>query len=430
MEINLNNQQNSKKAHYGLKLGLILLLSLILLIPRFLIQNLVDERQYTETSAAQEVFDKWSGEQRFIGPMIFLPRAEKNGTDLYLLPENHDVKCNVNTKTLKRGLFDFTVYESVVELTGTFTLPNETNVATLKEHACHKAELLIGIQDLKGLTDNPKAVFDGATHTLSQSNKKLGNGNVLSININMEKILEGGKVDFTITIPIKGSERISFIPVGRTSTAKITSNCSTPSFDGNYLPTHRNVTDKGFEADWKILAINRSFPQVVNGAFSWEDLSGSEFGVTLKVPVEQYQQTTRTIKYAFLIILLTFAVVFFVEIRKQTPIHPVQYLLIGIALILFYTLLLSFSEHLTFGLSYAIAAVMTIGLITIYMGALLKDKRTALTIGALLLALYIFIYVLLQLESYALLIGSIGLFIILGIAMYASQKIDWYKKRD
>ncbi len=154
------------------------------------------------------------------------------------------------------------------------------------------------------------------------------------------------------------------------------------------------------------------------------------FGVTLKVPVEQYQQTTRTIKYAFLIILLTFAVVFFVEIRKQTPIHPVQYLLIGIALILFYTLLLSFSEHLTFGLSYAIAAVMTIGLITIYMGALLKDKRTALTIGTLLLALYIFIYVLLQLESYALLIGSIGLFIILGIAMYASQKIDWYKKRD
>jgi inner membrane protein len=142
----------------------------------------------------------------------------------------------------------------------------------------------------------------------------------------------------------------------------------------------------------------------------------------------QYQQTTRSIKYAYLIILLTFAVVFFVEIRRQTPVHPVQYALVGIALMLFYTLLLSFSEHLTFLLSYLIASAMTITLITVFMRALLHNNRAALIIGGLLLMLYTFIYIIMQLESYALLVGSLGIFVILAVAMYASHKINWYQK--
>ena len=156
----------------------------------------------------------------------------------------------------------------------------------------------------------------------------------------------------------------------------------------------------------------------------------STFGVELKVPVEQYQQTDRAVKYAFLIILLTFAAVFFVEMQKAKPIHPVQYLLIGIALIVFYTLLLSFSEHMSFVLSYLIASIMTIGMIVVFMASVTKERKTALGIGLLLTVLYTFIYVLLQLESYALLVGSVGIFIILGIAMFATQKIEWYKKKD
>ena len=191
------------------------------------------------------------------------------------------------------------------------------------------------------------------------------------------------------------------------------------------------MNDNGFQASWKVLAINRDYPQFFSrNSDNHRQLSSSTFGVNLKVPVEQYQQTDRAIKYAFLIILLTFAAVFFVEMRKSTPIHPVQYLLIGIALIIFYTLLLSFSEHINFGLSYLIASVMTIGMIVVFMASIAKDKKTALGIGLLLTVLYAFVYVLLQLESYALLVGSVGLFIILGIAMFATQKIDWYKKKD
>ena len=238
--------------------------------------------------------------------------------------------------------------------------------------------------------------------------------------------MEGGKVAFRLTVPIKGSDYLYFLPMGRTTSLHLSSDCTTPSFTGRYLPSQREVTKEGFTADWKVLALNRDFAQVLNS--NSELKNAQSFGVDLKVPVMQYQQTTRSIKYAYLIILLTFAVVFFVEIRRQTPVHPVQYALVGIALMLFYTLLLSFSEHLTFLLSYLIASAMTITLITVFMRALLHNNRAALIIGGLLLMLYTFIYIIMQLESYALLVGSLGIFVILAVAMYASHKINWYQK--
>jgi inner membrane protein len=231
---------------------------------------------------------------------------------------------------------------------------------------------------------------------------------------------------------MKGSNKLMFLPVGSTTTVALRSNCATPSFQGNFLPETRQVSDSGFSASWKVLALNRDFAQSVtrwgcgNNAHS-VDMSENEFGVMMKVPVLQYQQTTRCIKYAYLFIFLTFATVFFVEYRRQTPIHPVQYLLIGVALLVFYTLLLSFSEHIPFSWSYLIATLMTITLITVYLAGILKIRKTALMVGGLLLLLYLFIYVLLQLETYALLFGSLGIFVILAVLMYASQKVRWYK---
>ena len=153
---------------------------------------------------------------------------------------------------------------------------------------------------------------------------------------------------------------------------------------------------------------------------------GEMFGVEMRLPVEQYQQNERSIKYAFLIIVLTFATVFFVEVRTGVRIHPVQYLLVGVALLLYYTLLLSFSEHVVFWGAYLIASVMTITLITIFMAAILKVKKPALLVGGLLTVLYGFIYILMQMETYALLAGSIGLFIILAVAMFITSRIKWY----
>ena len=192
--------------------------------------------------------------------------------------------------------------------------------------------------------------------------------------------------------------------------------------------------------EWKVLAINCSFSQIVTeskwrvmGIERYTYLEGDDsgydaFGVELRLPVEQNQQNQRAVKYAYLIVLLTFAIVFFVELRRECPIHPVQYLPIGIAIMLFYTLLLSFSEHLSLLVAYIIATVMTVTLLTLYLGGIMHDRKVGLLIGGILTICYLFIYILLQIESYALLVGIIGLFAILAAAMSATRKVEWYKK--
>lgn len=438
---NENKRQNETKARPGLKLLLIAGMCVAFLIPQALIRNLVSERQSTESNAESEVFEKWAGPQTVAGPVIKVDYMWVEGKDgkkerrtKVILPEQLDVKGHVKTKTLKRGIYDFSVYETTLDLTGQFKLPKDFEKMQEGHEWCfEKAKIIVGLPNLRGLSDNVALNLNGTTYDMVA---ETGNLKGLSCEVDLSRLQEGETFAFSLVLPFKGSGDLMFAPVGQTTTVNLTSDCITPSFNGYYLPDERRVTDTGFLAEWKVLAINRDYPQVLDASFigsyqyGTSDFNNSTFGVQLKVPVEQYQQTERAVKYAFLIILLTFAAVFFVEMQKATPIHPVQYLLTGIALIVFYTLLLSFSEHINFGLSYLIASVMTIGMIVLFMASVTKDKKTALGIGALLAVLYVFVYVLLQLESYALLVGSVGLFIILGIAMFATQKIEWYKKKD
>ena len=418
-----NNSRSSLKL--GIKLLLSLIISILLLIPQAIIMNMVDERSNTETAANLEVTEKWGSGQTLKGPVLFIP-GDSAANNIYLLPEALDIKGDIQSRMLKRGIYDFTVYETTLDLSGHFALSKEIKAEQLQHLRTDRAKLLFAITDFKGFSDNPTLLYNGQPAELSSEALQLGSYNALSCSVDIQPILDGGQISYRLTVPLKGSNYLYFLPVGRTSSVRLTSDCPTPSFTGRYLPADREVSAQGFNADWKVLALNRDFAQVLN---SQSELRNAQsFGVDLKVPVEQYQQTTRSIKYAYLIILLTFAVVFFVENRRLTPVHPVQYALVGIALMLFYVLLLSFSEHLTFLLSYIIASIMTIGLITLFMRALLKNHRAALLIGLLLLILYAFIYVIMQLESYALLVGSLGVFIILAVAMYASQKINWYQK--
>lgn len=424
---NILSDSNSRSSlKLGIKLLLILIISILLLIPQAIIMDMVNERSSTEGLANLEVNEKWGNGQTLTGPVLFIP-GDSAANNLYILPETLDIDGKINSRTLKRGIYDFTVYETALTLAGRFSLPKELKAEQLKYLRTDRAKLLFAISDFKGFSDNPALVLNGQPAELSSEALHLGSHDALSCCVDLQSLLDSSNLDYRITVPLKGSDYLYFLPVGRTTSVHLASDCLTPSFTGRYLPAQREVTDQGFTADWKVLALNRDFAQVLN---SHAELKKAQpFGVDLKVPVEQYQQTTRSIKYAYLIILLTFAVVFFVEIRRQTPIHPVQYALVGIALMLFYTLLLAFSEHLTFLLSYLIASVMTIGLITLFMRPLLRNTRAALFIGLLLTVLYTFIYVIMQLESYALLVGSLGIFVILAVAMYASQKINWYQEK-
>ena len=441
LTVETENRQTAKKARPGLKLLLIAGMCVAFFIPQLLLKNLVSERKSTESVAESEVFEKWAGPQTVTGPIIKVDYSWVEGKDekkeyrtKVILPEQLDIKGQVNTKQLRRGIYDFSVYETSLNITGQFKLSKDfEKQQDEREWHFEKAKIVVGLPNLRGLSDNVALNLSGTIYDMVA---ETGNLKGLSCEVDLSQLLEGNTFDFSLSLPFKGSGNLMFAPVGQTTTVSLTSDCVTPSFNGYYLPDERQVADTGFQAEWKVLAINRDYPQILDESFlkSYEfggsDFNNSTFGVELKVPVEQYLQTDRAIKYAFLIILLTFAAVFFIEMRKAKPIHPVQYLLVGIALTIFYTLLLSFSEHMNFGLSYLIASVMTIGLIVAFMASVTKEKKTAFGLGLLLAVLYAFVYVLLQLESYALLVGSVGLFIILGIAMFATQKIEWYKKKD
>ena len=247
--------------------------------------------------------------------------------------------------------------------------------------------------------------------------------NALSASLPVSLAGAHGPLDFSATVQLKGSGDLLFVPAGKVTTVKAASSWPDPSFAGSYLPDLRTVKDSGFSADWKVLYLNRNYPQ------QWKndvhEMDGSAFGVNLILPVDVYQQTTRSVKYSILIILLTFTAFFLIEWVYRRSIHSLQYVLVGLALCLFYTLLLSFSEYIGFNKAYLMAALATIVLIAWYVRSILRSGKMSLFVGALLTLLYGFIFTLIQLQDYALLMGSIGLFITLGVVMYFSRKIKW-----
>ena len=431
-----NGQGKKRNNRLLLKLGIIGLLSVLLLIPQQFILRLINERYATSSKAETEVSQLWSKAQQVTGPVIHIPNKNDSEKDIYLLPEELQIKGDIKTENRHRGIFDATVYYADLNIEGSFTLPDLSTIENI-DYDTSKAEVLIALNDFRGLTENITLLFDDETYSMKSSHDAQM-GSVLCCPIPLSEMQGGKLVNYSVKMPIKGSESLTFLPLGNSTEVELTSNCTSPSFQGNYLPVTRTVSDKGFSASWKVLAINRDFSQMVTKWNEWDECvhdpqcvntAENEFGVILKVPVLQYQQTTRSVKYAYLFIFMTFAIVFFLEHRHLTPIHPVQYLLIGIALLLFYTLLLSFSEHIPFIWSYLIATLMTIVLITGYLAGILKIRKTPIMTGLFLLSLYAFMYVLLQMETYTLLVGSIGIFIILAALMYASQKVKWYKER-
>jgi inner membrane protein len=233
--------------------------------------------------------------------------------------------------------------------------------------------------------------------------------------------------EFSVPLTLNGSQGIFFAPFGQITTVELKSNYPHPSFQGNWLPGDRTVSDAGFEAKWSIPFLGRSFPQ------SWtstgelrEAIDASQFGVAFLNPVDHYRMAERSVKYAALFILLTFATLWLFEVRAGVRVHPIQFLMLGGALCLFYLLLLALSEHIAFLLAYVLASIAVIGMVAAYGIVVLRGLHRALAVASGVALLYAYLYVLLVNEDYALLMGSIGLFLILGLIMYATRGIDWY----
>lgn len=425
------------------KIGIIIVIMLVLLIPTSMVQSLVHEREYVQERAINEVSEKWGNGQTLTGPYLSIPydkyvrqyskkdsayKVVKLKEWLYYLPEELKVAGEINPEKRYRGIYEVVVYESMFNLSGKFA-PIDFTQFEIEEKDVHfdKATLNIGITDLKGIEkqialdwNKSKVLFNSGTSTRDIVNSGINGSVPVSGSDSMN-------YSFSMDLDLKGSQHIYFVPVGKTTDVSMKSNWPTPSFSGTYLPDEREISDSGFVANWNILHLNRNYPQSWIGSSHQVDYSS--FGTDLLLPVDNYKKSYRVAKYAILFLVLTFMVFFFVEVLNKVFIHPIQYLLVGIALIVFYSLLLAFSEHVIFNVAYILASFLTLVLITGYTAAILKSKKIGGLIFGILLVMYTFIFTIIQLEDYALLIGSIGVFLILGMVMYFSRKIDWYTIR-
>ncbi len=419
---------------YLIKGGIIAALILILLIPASLLRGLVREREARQQQVVAEVSSKWAGGQTIVGPILAVPynvvlkgadgRALEQRKMAYFLPDALRVKGNVQPEERHRSLYTVALYRSGVSLTGRFNaLPLQTLGLAPEQMVWSDARLMLGLADPRGLEEEVVLQWAGTSKPLESGmpQNRLGIGG-LSVPVS---ITAQGSADFSINLKLKGSDRLYFTPVGRTTEVTLSSPWKDPAFDGQYLPSTSTINQSGFQSNWKVLHVARTYGQSWSGDGQPEILK-SAFGVRFVQPTDGYAKTDRSVKYAILFIGLTFALAFFIETLQKRPVHPLQYGLVGAALCVFYTLLLSISEYTAFNTAYAIAAVATVALISGYMWSLFEKVSVALTFAGVLGGLYGYIFILLQLQDYSLLFGSIGLFAILAALMWASRKVDWY----
>ena len=412
------------------KMIMVGILTLVLIIPLALVQELIVERSQRQKEVITETTAKWGNSVYFYGPILKVPYKDPmSGANnyAYFFPETLNNKTEVTmVKPLERSIYKSNVFTTKMQFDGNYTNLNFASKGIPAENVYwNRAKILIRTTNLKSLKDEVKMKI-GNQNLAFESVASSSNDSIESLETNYfdyQSLQNEAKFNFTISF--NGSKQVKMVPIGKTTDAKMTSNWNSPNFNGNFSPISRDITDNGFEANWKILHFNRPFAQSYFDILP--ELGKYAFAVDFITPVDEYQQSERASKYGFLVIGLTFLIFFLIQSISKINIHIFQYSMIGIALIMFYTLLISITEHSSFSFAYLVAGASVIVMISLYSISILKDKKFPMFIGASLSVLYTFIYVIIQLEDYALLVGSIGLFLILAAVMYFSRKIEWNK---
>lgn len=437
------------------KLMAIGFLVLILLIPNAMISDLIYERQARQGEVTREVSKSWGGFQSVTGPVLSIPystwtnykdgRKTENKHVAYFLPKILNIDGELPHQIRERSIFKVILYQAELKLSGEFETPDfEALHVAAEDIHWEQAKLSVGISGMTGIKEIVEIDWNGNKGQMepgTASSALLKSG----VSAPVSTASDISKYSFSIPIKLNGSGGICFEPVGKSTKVEINSTWHSPSFTGNFLPDERTVSQEGFSAKWQVLDLNRNYPQMwkddeinfsqVNDladynyrytAVDGTPNDGATLAVRLVQPVNEYSKNNRSAKYAILVIGLTFILYLFFEVLQKLLIHPFQYLLVGLAITVFYLLLLSLSEHFGFNLAYIVSATATILLITGYSWSILGIKRLVFQLGGLLVAIYGFIFVLLQLEDYALLAGSVGVFLTLAMVMYSSRKVDWY----
>jgi len=430
---------------YSVRAGVVGFLILILLIPLAMVMDVVNDRRNTSQQARHEIMRSWGQPQSFAGPVLVLPyrlvsvsqygeRLESTGA-VRLLPRSLDVDVELEPDMLHRGIYDIPVYTARLTIDGTFAPPDVIGLgidsATIE---WERAFVALGVTDAKAIRNTPVFDANGSSTRFESGGQQIA---YLPPQI-MAEVGAYADVDardiplpFTIELDVSGTDSLQFMPMGDSTRIAMRSSWASPSFIGAHLPEERDVTDDGFTASWRISNLGRTLPsrwildspQILNTGLNY-------FGVSLYLPVDLYHTAERAAKYGVLFIGLTFVCYFLFEVIAGLRLHPLQYLLVGFANTLFYLLLLSFAEHVGFGWAYLLSAIASAGLITGYSVSILGERSRALLMFAVLALLYALLYLTLKAESYAMLAGSIVLWAALGLIMYLTRGIDWYRRVD
>ena len=424
-------QHSNKILIKGLITGALILL---MLIPTIFISSLVEEREARQKEVVKEVSSKWATAQTLSAPFLVVPytdtflnsdgKAIATKTNLILLANDLRVSGKIIPEQRPRSIYKVLLYKTDINFSGNFKVTWPADVQQSRVDFAN-AKLCFNLSDFKGIEEEIYINFGGTNKRMVPGMPVDNFGKIgLSVPVLLSPETATAGIDFSMNVKVKGSEQLHFIPLSSASKYTISSSWPGPSFDGEMLPNQRQVSDSGFSARWNFTQANLPFANVMRAGS--EQTNTMAFGVSLVQPADQYNKTMRSVKYGILFIGLTFAFFFIIELMQKKPFHPVQYVLVGLALVIFYTLLLAISEYILFDYAYLIAASATILLISFYAKSHFNSWKTGSIFFLLLSCLYAFIFVLIRLEDTALLVGSIGLFIVLALVMFGSRKICWY----
>lgn len=442
----------------GFKIFIILVLGLLFLIPMQFISYLVKDRKNYQGEAISSIINPIGGVLKLEGIVMAIPYERYSVVSnvrvlkreyIITMPDKYSVEGDVDITTLNRGIFKAPIFNSVLKASGDFSAYNSSlNYIDPSYILWDDAVLIVGVGSKKNFTKLPTIYIDKKEIKTYDKNINIPIDffdNMLFFKISRENALNGFK--FLADINVQGGDSIEITPMTSENTFKISSKWSAPSFSGDWLPTKREVTKNGFTAEWNIPSFNVEFNKswntegnnFLNSSFSSSSFSKYSYSSTSEkyktdnvvasflLLNDNYQKTSRSLKYQLLFIFIPFLALFLCEILTKKKIHPVQYILIGLANAVFYLLLLSISEHLTFNLSYLISALLVTSLTAIYTGYIVKALKTGLAMATVQSVVYIFLFGILQLTYYALLVGTIGLFITIALAMYFTRNVDWYE---
>jgi len=406
-------------------------LILVLLIPLSMVKSIIRERENTDQQVEMEIMEQWGGPQVVSGPILHVPvyyqtedkdgRLSKIKRWLHIMPDDLIAKGDIEPEKRHRGIYETVIFNTQLTIQGYFA-PLRKLQPDVDEINWEDAFVSLSISDNRGIKGKVDFKLNGQTYEPEAglvTNDLGASGMSVKYPILPESFDE--QISFDIIIDISGAKALSFNPIGKKTQINLSSTWKDPSFNGSFLPNESKITDDGFTASWSVTHLNRNFPQYWVG--SRHSINEHQLGVELYVPVNHYQKSLRSAKYGILIICLTLLVFLFIELVKKKTIQLLQYLLVGLALVLFFSILTALSEHIGFTWAYLAASGSIISMVSLYSYGVLKDTKQAFWIAALLIILYTFLFVLLQLNDFAFLAGNIGLFVALGFIMKASTKI-------